>query len=300
MLGTAKTDAAGAFSLRLKVPRDFGGIHDVYAVVDGVQQAKGGFLIERTLQVSPLRGPIGTPITIKIAGLGSTLYGGAASVWWDGRYTGVVTGKWTRGEATVHIRAAGPVGKHVLLVGTGMQFNYLNIQQSPIPWALGAMKTFTVTRDGGVPKMRVERPLAVKPTVEAKTTMSALAVAPNAKATVTLDTTRGAVNTRVAVRATGLAPNQPVTLDWATVAGNRVNCTGTCWSFVTQPLGGGTAAADGTLTANFTVPDGLGGWHVVRVLQGTDVKTQIAYFVERSFVEMPKVVRGMDSRSRST
>ena len=291
VLGTAKTDATGAFSLRLNAPRDFGGIHDVYAVVDGVQQAKGGFLIERTLQVSPLRGLVGTPITIKIAGLGSTLYGGAASVWWDGRYTGVVTGKWTRGEATVHIRAAGPVGKHVLLVGTGMQFNYLNIQQSPIPWALGAMKTFTVTRDGGVPKMRVERPLAVKPTVEAKTTMSALAVAPNAKATVTLDTTRGAVNTRVAVRATGLTPNQPVTLDWATVAGNRVNCTGTCWSFVTQPLGGGAAAADGTLTANFTVPDGLGGWHVVRVLQGTDVKTQIAYFVERSFVEMPKVVK---------
>ncbi len=37
----------------------------------------------------------------------------------------------------MQIRAAGPVGKHVVLVGTGMQFNYLNIQQSPIPWALG-------------------------------------------------------------------------------------------------------------------------------------------------------------------
>ena len=96
---------------KLKAPRDFGAIHDVYAVIDGVQVAKGGFLIERTLSMSPLRGPVGTMVTIKIGGLGSTLYGGAASVWYDGRYTGVVTGKWTRGEATVQIRAAGPVGE---------------------------------------------------------------------------------------------------------------------------------------------------------------------------------------------
>jgi hypothetical protein len=291
VLGTAKTNTNGAFSLRLKVPRDFGGIHDVYAVVDGMQQAKGGFLIERTLRVSPLAGRVGTPITIKISGLGSSLYGGAASVWYDGRYSGVVTGKWTRGEATVQIRAAGPVGPHVVLVGTGMQFNYLNIQQSPIPWALGSMKTFTVTRDAGPPKTRIDWPVAVKPTVSARTTMSALTFSPNAEATVSLDRARGAVATKVAVSVAGLTPNQPVTLDWATVAGNRVNCTGTCWTFVTQPLGGGTAAADGTLKASFTVPDGLGGWHLVRVLQGTDVRTQIPYFVERSLVEAPKLVK---------
>jgi hypothetical protein len=291
VLGTAKTDATGAFSLRLKVPRDFGGIHDVYAVIDGVQQAKGGFLIERTLRVTPLRGPVGTPITIKIGGLGSSLYGGAATVWYDGRYSGVVTGKWTRGEATVQIRAAGPVGKHVVLVGTGMQFNYLNIQQSPIPWALGAMKTFVVTRDAGAPKARVDWPANVNPTVEARTTMSAESTTPRAQASVTLDTTRGAVNSKVTLTASGLTPGQAVTLDWATVVGNRVNCTGTCWSFVTQPIGGGTAAADGTLKAAFSVPDGLGGWHVVRVLQGTDVKTQVPYFVERSVVDAPEVVK---------
>jgi len=291
VLGAAKTNATGAFSLRLKVPRDFGGIHDLYAVVDGVQQAKGGFLIERTLRVSPLRGPVGTPITIKVGGLGSSLYGGAATVWYDGRYSGVVTGKWTRGEATVQIRAAGPVGKHVVLVGTGMQFNYLNIQQSPIPWALGAMKTFVVTRDNGAPKTRVDWPVAVKPTVDARTTMSALTVSPGSKAAVALDTTKGAVNTKVAVEVTGLTPNQPVTLDWATVVGNRVNCTGTCWTFVSVPLTGGVAAADGSLKTRFTVPDGLGGWHVVRVLQGTDVKTQVPYFVERSVVDMPRVVK---------
>jgi hypothetical protein len=291
VVGTVQTGTTGAFSLRLKVPRDFGGIHDIYAVVDGVQQAKGGFLIERTLQVKPLRGPVGTPITIRITGLGSSLYGGAATVWYDGRYSGVVTGKWTRGEATVQIRAAGPVGKHVVLVGTGMQFNYLNIQQSPIPWAVGSMRTFVVTRDAGPPKARVDWPVAVKPTIEARTTMSAVAGAPTGRAAVTLDRAQGAVASKVSVSISGLTPNQPVTLDWATVVGNRVNCTGTCWSFVTVPLGVGVAAADGTLRTTFSVPDGLGGWHVVRVLQSVDVKAQVPYFVERSVVEMPRVVR---------
>ena len=291
VLGVAKTNAAGTFSLPLKAPRDFGGIHDLYAVVDGVQLAKGGFLIKRTLEVSPLRGAVGTPITIKVGGLGSSLYGGAASVWYDGRYTGVVTGKWTRGEATVKIRAAGPVGPHIVLVGTGMQFNYLNIQQSPIPWALGAMKTFVVTRDAGPPATRIDWPADVKPTVEAKTTMSAITVSPDARAAVTLDTSRGTVGSKVTLSAAGLTPGQPVSIDWATVAGNRVNCTGTCWSFVTSPLGGGTPAADGSLKATFSIPDGLGGWHVIRVVQGAEVKTQTSYFVERSVIEAPRVVK---------
>jgi hypothetical protein len=66
------------------------------------------------------------------------------------------------------------------------------------------------------------------------------------------------------------------------VVGNRVNCTGTCWTFVSVPLGGGTAAADGTFAGKITVPDGLGGWHVVQVIQNGQVKAQTPYYVKRS------------------
>src|SRR3990170_553002 len=69
VLATSKTDAAGAFRVSLKAPRDFGGIHDIYAVVDGVQVAKGGFLLERRMTISPTRGPIGTTITVKVSGM---------------------------------------------------------------------------------------------------------------------------------------------------------------------------------------------------------------------------------------
>ena len=90
--------------------------------------------------------------------------------------------------------------------------------------------------------------------------------------------------TKVGVTAAGLTPNAPVELQWSTVVGNRVNCTGTCWSFVSIPLGKATASATGTLTSQIEVPDGLGGWHVVQVLQAGQVKAQVPYFVKRSFV----------------
>ena len=75
------------------------------------------------------------------------------------------------------------------------------------------------------------------------------------------------------------------------VVGNRVNCTGTCWSSVQVPLGKPSAAADGSLSASFTVPDGLGGWHAVQLLQNGKVVAQVPYFVNRSFVSISKTVK---------
>ena len=42
---------------QLKAPRDFGGIHDIYAVIDGVQVAKEGFLISRWARMTPKKRP---------------------------------------------------------------------------------------------------------------------------------------------------------------------------------------------------------------------------------------------------
>ena len=86
----------------------------------------------------------------------------------------------------------------------------------------------------------------------------------------------------MSITASGLTPNAPVDLEWSTVVGNRVNCTGTCWSFVSVPLGAAPAAADGTLAAPITVPDGLGGWHVVQLVQNGQVMAQVPYYVKRS------------------
>ena len=291
VLAKAKIGAGGKLKASLTAPRDFGGIHDLYAVVDGVQYAKGGFLVKRTLKITPRKGRLGTPINIAITGLGSSLYGGAASVWYDSHYAGVVTGKWTRGEARVTIRAAGPVGRHTVLVGTGMQFNYLNIRQSPIPWATGGRATFVVTKDAGRPPTRVDWPVRVKPTIDVAQTLLAGEETPLTAAAVKLSSTSAVVGTKVRIRVAGLTPGKVASLEWATVVGNRVNCTGTCWRLVSVPLGSAKASASGSLNSSFRVPDGLGGWHLVRVLQEETAAAQIPFFVKRSVISVPRTVR---------
>ena len=87
-------------------PKDFGGIHDIYAVVDGKQVAKGGFLVARSASITPKRGPIGTMLTVTYNGLGSSLYEGGGSLLYDNKYAGAIMANWTRGTAVVHIRAS--------------------------------------------------------------------------------------------------------------------------------------------------------------------------------------------------
>jgi hypothetical protein len=282
VLGQAQTDAQGKLSLKLTAPRDFGGIHDIYAVIDGVQVAKGGFLIARSATISPKRGPIGTMVTVTYRGLGSSLYEGGASLLYDNHYVGAMMANWTRGTAVAHIRASGPVGTHTIEVADAITFKYLNIQQSPIPWGNGEKFAFKVTADSGRPKAQVDWPENVAPTLDAKTTLQLTGLAATPLASASLASSAGTVNSKVDLTAKGLVPNAPVDMEWSTVVGNRVNCTGTCWSFVSIPLGNATTAADGSLAHAITIPDGLGGWHVVQLLQGGQVKAQATYYVKRS------------------
>ena len=145
MLDTTTTNAKGSFTVSLKVPQDWGGLHDIYAVVNGVEESHGGFITLRTVTVTPQSGPVGTPITITYSGLGDSLYTGGASLLWDNHYVGEMMANWTRGVATATIRAAGPVGKHTIQIGNAISYMYLNVPQSPIPYTNGATVSFTVT-----------------------------------------------------------------------------------------------------------------------------------------------------------
>jgi len=289
VLAHATTNASGAFSVNLAAPKDWGGIHDLYAVVDGVQVAHGGFLVARSASISPKSGPIGTPITITYSGLGSSLYEGGAALLYDNKFVGAMTANWTRGIAVAHIRASGPVGRHIISLDNAVNFGYLNVQQSPLPWTTEFQLRFTVTKDAGRPKASIDWPVSVAPTLDAKTTLQLTSVGSSTAATASLASSAGTVNTKVALSASGLAPNAPVDLEWSTVMGNRVNCSGTCWTFVSVPLGNATTGADGSLASSITVPDGLGGWHVVQLIQGGQVKAQVPYYVKRSIFSVPRL-----------
>jgi hypothetical protein len=127
-------------------------------------------------------------------------------------------------------------------------------------------------------------PARVSPTLDAKTTLQLSALSTRTSAAAQLSSSSGAVNTSVGITGSGLAANAPVDLEWSTVVGNRVNCTGTCWTFVSVPLGTPTTDANGAFSSRISVPDGLGGWHVVQVIQNGVIKVQTPYYVKRSIV----------------
>ncbi len=289
-LANSTTDASGAFKVTIVAPRDYGGLHDIFAVIGGTQVAKGGYLLERTVKISPTRGPVGTPITVTVNGMGSPTYESVGSVLYDNRYSGAVSANTTRGWTQFKIRASGKPGAHFIeYAGSSHTVPYLNMQQSPVPWTDAHRMKFTVTKDAGAPKPTLEWPKAVEPTMSERTTVLSANV--TGSATARLDSTTGPILSTVNVTAAGLIPNAPAALQWTSVVGNRVNCTGTCWNFVNEQLGSAQVGADGTLTKAIKVPDGLGGWHAVQVVQNGQIRAQVPYYVKRSFVSVPKTVK---------
>ena len=280
-LVTVTTDAAGAFTYQTKIPRDFGGVHDIYAIKDGVAIAHGGFQMNPTLSISPKSGPIGTPITVTYTGMGPNLYTGGVSVLWDNSYAGAAQAIWTRGTSVFKIRAAGPVGKHYIALTAGIGVQYMNIKQSPVPYAKGSFVPFTVTKDAGAPAASIEFPPVVQPVVSQRTTLSDVGLDPNTKAVATLSSTSGEVGSKVKLNVTGLTTTGSHQIVWSTVVGNRVNCTGTCWVYNGVPMGAATPA-NGAIAQEITIPDNLGGWHVIQVKQGDVIEAQIPFYVKAS------------------
>ena len=138
-LANATTDASGAFKVTFMAPKDYGGLHDIFAVVNGSQAGKGGFLLERTVTISPKKGPVGTPITITVNGMGSPTYESVGSVLYDNKYAGAVSANTTRGWTQFTIRASGKPGAHVISYeGSSHTVPYLNMDQSPVPVDGGA------------------------------------------------------------------------------------------------------------------------------------------------------------------
>ena len=280
-IATVTTDANGAFTYFTKIPRDFGGVHDIYAVQNGVAIAHGGFQMNTTLKISPTSGPIGTPITVTYTGMGPNLYTGGVSVLWDNNYAGEAQAIWTRGTSVFKIRAAGPVGTHYVALTAGIGVQYMNIKQSPVPWGKGSAVSFKVTKDAGAPTASIEYPQSVAPSVTQRTTLSNVGLDPNTQAVATLSQTSGVVESKVKLNVTGLTSTGPLQIVWATVVGNRVNCTGTCWVYNAVPMGTATPT-NGTINQEVTIPDNLGGWHVIQVKQGESIEAQASFYVKES------------------
>ena len=282
-MATVTTDSNGAFTFSTVVPSDFGGVHDIYAVKDGVALGHGGYQMTRTLTISPTSGPIGSPITVTYTGMGATLYTAGAAVHWDNSMAGEMQALWTRGTGQVVIRAAGPRGTHYVNVGDAIGVTYMNIIQSPVPYANSGSLPFIVTRDSGVGTPSATFPIAYAPTTSLRTTLSTVGLDPNTQATMTLSQTSGDILTKVNVKTAKVATDGTYQIVWSTVVGNRVNCSGICWAFSSIPLGTATVT-NGVSSTDVTIPDNLGGWHVIQMMKGSAIEAQTPFYVKESIM----------------
>ena len=94
----------------------------------------------------------------------------------------------------------------------------------------------------------------------------------------------GTVLSKPLLQVEGLEPNAPVDAFWMTARGNRVTASG--WSLADIPLGTVTADSSGRIAGPVEVPDDLGGWHTLKLVQNGQVVAEAPYFVERSLVSV--------------
>src|SRR4029078_3092450 len=111
VLGRARADAHGRVNAKFTAPEDFGEVHDVFAVVEGRDIARGGFRTLRSASFTPKAGPVGTPITIAVKGIGWRGFEQFMALRYDNKYTGEISAVTTQCSAMFQIRAHGDSGQ---------------------------------------------------------------------------------------------------------------------------------------------------------------------------------------------
>lgn len=291
-LGRATADAAGRAEAALTAPRDFGEIHDLYAVVDGRDVARGGYRIVRRASITPSEGPVGTPITIEVTGMAWRPFDSTMALRYDNAYTGFVSGVTTAGAATFHVRAAGPPGRHmVLLTAASPGVPFLNNQQSGtanIP-NMELKFLFTVTGDTGAPAASAEWPSAER--VAALSRAAAPRPRMLAGVSASVEPATATVGSNVVLRARGLPPGARVQLLW-TMAGVPDPNQPPWLRDPGAPAAESTTAPDGSLVVPFAVTDDRGGWHIVKLMQGGQAQAELPLYVRRTLAGIaPQRVR---------
>lgn len=272
LLQKVTTDAAGAFKATFTVPRGFGYAHDVQVVDEAkVIRNKSIFEVDMVTTISPTSGPVGTPITVEVKGIGYQSYQNSFQLTYDNKYTGWVSSITTDGYAKSVIPATGNPGVHFIALGHN-EFGapYMNPNQQPIVASRPFPKIpFTVTEGPAV----MPQPAETQgfPQIAAKPVEKGIWTAPYG----------ATVGTPAAINAKGLAANSEIELLWTTQVGNR-SVTG--FEERTKSLGKVRTDASGAFTWPFATPDDLGGTHKITAKLGDkDVATTTMYILANAF-----------------
>jgi len=274
-LGTVAVDADDRLAARFVVPEDYGGVHEVLALLDGATVAQGAINVTQTFELTPASGPVGTAIELKVTGLGWRTMESTWVVNWDNRELGFVTAAGTRGSAVARFRAAGPHGDHTVKLLTGWQgLGYLNYEQSPVAALPRPQFTFRTT-PGRVADVAYAEPYAPQPIPKAE--------APQ-RARVTISPAQGPVGTPAVLKGEGFAAGEKMKLVWETFAGSRVTEAG--FTSEDREIGEITADATGRIEQTLPIPDDVGGLHGIELRRDDEVAARAHFVVETSIVDI--------------
>jgi hypothetical protein len=252
-LVTVRTDASGQFATTLTVPDGFGFEHDV-RVIDGndVTVNQAAFEVAMQASILPSSGPVGTPITIELDGVGWRPLENSWAVLYDNRFTGWMSSVTTGGLAEATIPAAGAPGKHVIqILHASATFPYMNMQQSPEPDRPTWTFEFTITDGPAVPPPPPQNQSL--PVGQGTPPIS------SGQPVLWTDPASGIVGTPITLKGSGLTPGDQVDILWFHMTGNRVSGQG--YQEGSVSLGTVTVDANGDMAFPFKVLDDLGGPH---------------------------------------
>ena len=276
-LGKFNVDSSGRLDASFAIPEDYGGVHEVTALIDGTPVAQNGIDVTQSFEMNPASGPVGTPIELKVKGLGWRTMESTWVVNWDNHGLGFVSAAGTRGSAVARFRAAGPAGDHPVKIYSGYQAqSYLNYEQAPNAYLPRPEFTFHTTagRTAG-PDASIE-PYSPQPVPKTEVQV--------ANARLALSPMQGPVGTHAMLHGEGFSGPGTLQLVWKTFVGSRVSGNG--FEPQEKVIGEVKVASNGQLDVPVVIPEDLGGLHGLALRDG-EKKVALAHFViETSIVSM--------------
>ena len=114
-LTTFTVGADGRFSAPVVIPDDLGGRHTISVRSGDKTLAQTIFILETSIvSISPTSGPLGTPVSIHLKGVGWTDVDNIYVLTYDNAYMGYACGFNSQGDVVVNFTAAGAPGVHLI------------------------------------------------------------------------------------------------------------------------------------------------------------------------------------------
>jgi hypothetical protein len=114
-LGAVTIDSNGNLDAPVTIPDDLGGLHALVLRAGDEELARTYFVVETSIvSISPTSGPVGTPITIHLKGVGWTEYDNIYIATYDNAYMGYACGFNSQGDVVINLMASGAPGIHLI------------------------------------------------------------------------------------------------------------------------------------------------------------------------------------------